>query len=63
MVGVLNSICLTLIILQHYIKDLLMFQTMNSSWSNSQSLKYQRFTPSGCKDGGIRIFEAGNQFL
>ena len=26
------------------------FQTMNSGWSNSQSWKYQRFTPLGCKD-------------
>ena len=24
---------------------------------NSQSLKYQRFTPPGCKDIGIRKFE------
>ena len=36
---------------------------MNSVWSNT--LKYQRFTPSGCKDKWIRIFEfvARTQFL
>jgi len=33
------------------------FQTMNSVRSNSLSLKYQRFTSSGCKDKGIRKFE------
>ena len=43
----------------------LIFQTMNSVWSNSRSLKYQRFTRSGCKDIGIRKFEivAKTQFL
>ena len=30
------------------------FQTMNSMRSNNISLKYQRFTTSGCKDLGIR---------
>ena len=43
----------------------LIFQTINSGRSNSQSLKYQRFTPSGCKDIGIRKckFVAITQFL
>ena len=38
---------------------------MNSARSNSLSLKYHRFTPSSCKDIGIRIFEfvAKTQFL
>ena len=42
-----------------------MFQTMNSVKLNNLSLKYQRFTPLGCKDIGIRIFEfvAKTQFL
>jgi len=35
----------------------LIFQTMNSVWSNCCSLKYHRFTPSNCKDIGIRTFE------
>ena len=30
---------------------------MNSARSSSLSLKYQRFTLSGCKDLGIRKFE------
>ena len=30
---------------------------MNSVASSNQILKYQRFTPSGCKDIGIRTFE------
>ena len=29
--------------------DPLISQTMNYVWSNSLRLKYQRFTPSGCK--------------
>ena len=33
------------------------FQTMNSVGSKSLSLKYQRFTPSGCKDMWIRKFK------
>ena len=43
----------------------LIFQTINSGRSNSLSLKYQRFTPSGCKDIGIRKckFVAKTQFL
>ena len=43
----------------------LIFQTINYGRSNSQSLKYQRFTPSGCKDIGIRKckFVAKTQFL
>ena len=43
----------------------LIFQTMNSVKSNSLSLKYRRFTPSGCKDIEIRKFEfvAKTQFL
>ena len=41
------------------------FQTMNYVRSNNLSLKYQRFTPSGCKDTGIGKFEfvAKTQFL
>ena len=41
------------------------FQTMNSVRSNNVSLKYQRPTPSGCKDIWIRKFEcvAKTQFL
>ena len=41
------------------------FQTMNSVRSNYLSLKYQSYTPSGCKDIGIRKFEsvAKTQFL
>ena len=36
-----------------------------SVWSNSLSLKYKRFTPSGCKDKGVRNYEyaAKTQFL
>ena len=43
----------------------LIFQTMNSVRSNSQSLKYHRFIPPGCKDIGVRKFKfvAKNQFL
>ena len=38
---------------------------MNSVKSDSLSLKYYRFMPSGCKDVGIRKFdiEAKTQFL
>ena len=38
---------------------------MNPDRSNNLSLKYQTFTPSGCKDIGIRKFEfvAKTQFL
>ena len=41
------------------------FQTKNSARFNSQTLKYQKFTPSDCKDIGIRKFKfnAKNQFL
>ena len=41
------------------------FQTINSVRSNSLSLKYQRFTPSGCEAIGVRKFEfvAKTQFL
>ena len=41
------------------------FQTINSGRSNSLSLKYQRLTPSGCKDIGVRKFKfvAKTQFL
>ena len=43
----------------------LIFQTINSVRSNSLSLKYQRFTPSGCKDIEVRKcdFVAKTQFL
>ena len=43
----------------------LMFQTINSGRSNSLSLKYQRFTPIGCKDIGVRKWKivAKTQFL
>ena len=34
----------------------LIFQTMNSVRSNNLSLNYQRLTPLGCKDKGIRTF-------
>ena len=33
------------------------FQTINSARLNSQHLKYQRFTPSSCKDIGMRNLE------
>ena len=38
---------------------------MNSVRSNSLSLKYQEFPPSGCQDIGIRKFDfvAKTQFL
>ena len=38
---------------------------MNSYRSTNQSLKYQRFAPSGCKNIGIQRFEfvAKSQFL
>ena len=41
------------------------FQTMNSGRSGNLSLKYQRFTSSGCNDIEIRKFEfmAKTQFL
>ena len=35
----------------------LIFQTMYTVRLNSISLKYHRFTPSGCKDIGLRKFE------
>ena len=35
----------------------LIFQTMNPLQSNNPCLKYYRFTPSSCKDIGIRKFE------
>ena len=35
----------------------LIFQTMNSVRSNNLSLKYQRFTPSSCRDIVIRKFK------
>ena len=40
-------------------------QTNNSVISNSLSLKYQRFTPSGCKDIGVRKYKfvAKTQFF
>ena len=43
----------------------LIFQTMNYVRSNSQSLKYQRFTPSYYTDRGVRKFEfpAKSHFL
>ena len=43
----------------------LIFQTISSVRSNSLSLKYQRFKPSGCKDEGVRKceFVAKTQFL
>ena len=43
----------------------LIFQTMNSDRLNNQSLKYQRFTPSGFRDIGIGKlgFVAKTQFL
>ena len=43
----------------------LIFQTINSFWSNNDSLKYQRFTSSDCKDIVIikSEFVAKTQFL
>ena len=43
----------------------LIFQTIISVRSNSLSLKYQRFTPSGCEAIGVRKceFVAKTQFL
>ena len=43
----------------------LIFQTMSSVRSKSLSLKYYRFTPSGCKDIEIKTFEfvAKTRFL
>ena len=35
----------------------LIFQTINYVRSDTLSLKYQRCTPSGCKDVEIRTFE------
>ena len=37
-------------------RGLRIFQTMNSVRSNNLSLKYHKFTPSGCKDIGTRNF-------
>ena len=41
------------------------FQTLNSGRSNRLNLKYQSFTPSVCKERGIKKFEfvAITQFL
>ena len=41
------------------------FKNINSVRSNNLSLKYKRFTTSGCKDIGIRTFQfvAKTQFL
>ena len=36
---------------------MLIFQTMKSDRPNNLSFKYQMFTPSGCKDIGIKTFE------
>ena len=43
----------------------LIFQTMNSVRLSNVSLKYQRFTSSGCKDIGVTKteFVAKTQFL
>ena len=41
----------------------LIFQTFNSGRSNSLSLKYQRFTPSGCKDIGDSLLQKLNSFV
>ena len=43
----------------------LIFQTMNAIRSNNVSMKYQRFTSSGCKDTGFTKteFVAKTQFL
>ena len=35
----------------------LIFQTMNYVRLSNPSLKYQRFTPTGCRDIGIRKFD------
>ena len=41
------------------------FYAMISDRSNSLNLKYQRFTPPGCKDIGVKTFElvAKTQFF
>ena len=36
----------------------LVFFLKDFSFYHKQSLKYQRFTPTGCKDIGIRKFES-----
>ena len=40
----------------------MIIQTINSVRSNSLSLKYYRFIPSGCKDIGIRKFDFAHLF-
>ena len=48
----------TLIFLSFYLCNLMSsFLTKESVTSNNMSLKYQRFTPSGCKDKGIKKYE------
>ena len=49
----------------HYIKIKSLLQALNLVRSTNLSLKYQRFTPSGCKEIWIRKFEfvAKNQLL
>ena len=61
----LSSIFLILISLQPRSQRPLLFQTKNYVRSMSQSLKYQRFTPSGFKDILIKKleFSASIQFL
>ena len=59
----------TLIFSSLYLKNLnfvdyLIFHTVNSDKTSSVSLKYQRFTQSGCTDLGIKkiLFVAQTQF-
>ena len=52
----------TLIFSSHYLcatqcLTIYIFQTINSVRANNLSLKYERFTPAGCKDIGIRKVE------
>jgi len=40
------------------LREVLVFFLKDFSFYHKQSLKYQRFTPTGCKDIGIRKFES-----
>ena len=56
---------LTLIFKSTYLFKPLIFHELWILWDKRSSLKYQKFTPSGCNDKGIRKFElvAKTQFL
>ena len=51
-----------LISMQPDVVDLDISNYSNSVWSKSLSLKYQKFTPSGCEDIGIRTFKFVGKF-